>query len=174
MTIILRALTSDDCEQVRRWRNADLSPWRTPHLLTEEMQADFYRNVVCDRNAPHRFWAVDDGARLVGMVGCTNIQWENRLCEVNLIMDPVLMRLADMAVDLLLEQAFDFLGLATVCGECYTCSPMLEFWCAVTHRYDCFVTNLPRRKFWQGEFRDSLFFSIFPGMYERERMKRRA
>ncbi len=156
----LRVLTAEDCELIRVWRNQNLAAWRTSHLLTEEMQAEFYREVVCNRNAPHRFWAVDEGSRLVGMVGITHIQWENRLAEVNLIMAPDMMRLAHEAVDLLLKQAFDFMGLLTVCGECYMCSPQLAFWKQVSERHEAYTTTLPRRKWWDGKLWDSLHISF--------------
>ena len=42
----LTALTLEDCEQVRKWRNEDISAYRTPYLLGDIMQADFYKNVV--------------------------------------------------------------------------------------------------------------------------------
>lgn len=173
MSVILRVLTTADVDLVRKWRNLDLSPWRTPHLITEEMQQDFYKSVVCNPKSSHRFWAVDEGSRLVGMVGLTNIQWENRLAELNLIMAPDMMRYADQAVDLLLDQAFGYVGLETICGECYTCSSMLPFWCALTHRYDAFVTNLPRRKYWQGHFRESLYFSISRDKYDNYALPKR-
>lgn len=171
MSITLRTLTADDCETVRQWRNADLSPWRTPHLLTAEMQADFYRDVICNRNAPHRFWVVDEGSRLVGMVGLTNIQWENRLAELNLIMRPT-DRYTDApfeAAGLLLEQSFDFMGLETVCGECYDCSSWYGVWKQTAIRYGAYTTHLPRRKFWQGKFHESLYLSIDRTMYEQNR-----
>jgi hypothetical protein len=161
----LRVLTADECEVVRQWRNLDLSPWRTPYYLTEEQQQDFYREVVCNRNTPHRFWAVDEGGRFAGMVGLTNIQWENRTAELNLIMGPDMHKLADAAVDLLLEQAFDFVGLLTVCGECYLCSPQLMFWRRKVEGLGAYSTTLPKRKLWQGKMWDSLWFSIVDADY---------
>ena len=47
----LECLSVEDMEQVRQWRNQDLTPWRTPYYLTEKMQTDYYYDVVCNRNA---------------------------------------------------------------------------------------------------------------------------
>lgn len=159
-------LTLENAEQIRLWRNADLSPWRTPYLLTQEMQEDWYRNTVCNRNSPHRFWAVVEDSRYIGMVGLTNLDWQNRWCELNLIMSPDRWKLADKAVDLLLEQAFDSLGLAMVCGECYTCGSVFSVWDGIVSRWmqnggsGVYRTMLPQRKFWQGKFHESMYFSL--------------
>jgi RimJ/RimL family protein N-acetyltransferase len=177
----LDTLTLDQCQQVRIWRNACLETLRTPYPLTGEQQEEFYRTRVCAREGPHRYWAIRgecnpvDGPErhiagvLVGMGGLTYIQWENRIAEISLILDPAQRGkgLGEQAVDLLLEQAFDRLGLKTVYGECYVCNESgIKFWLAVTNYYEMggsgetYFSYLPNRKFWAGKFWKGLYFSI--------------
>jgi len=178
----LDALNRTQCEQVRLWRNEIPETLRTPFLLTKEMQEDFYEN-VCKRESSDRYWAIirtiDDEIKevvpetgFIGMGGIENIQWENRLGEISLIIDPTQTGngLGKEAVDLLLDQAFNYLNLQTVWGECYCCNPAWEFWQKITERYKGRYytgdnpptrwTHLPNRKFWKGEYYDSLYFSI--------------
>jgi RimJ/RimL family protein N-acetyltransferase len=167
----LEPLTLEQCEQVRIWRNAEMECWRTPFMLTREMQEDFYKR-CCDRNSPHRYWAInctgnDDlisrmGDKFIGMGGITYIQWENRIGEITLIIDPAQRKdgLGEQAVDLLLDQAFNYLNLQTVFGECYTCNEAWGFWIATVDKYMGYRTNLPRRKYYNSKYWDSLYFSI--------------
>ncbi len=157
----LRPLTPADMETVRRWRNDHLEGLRTPYPLTREQQEQFYKDVICNRDSQHRYWAVE-GDGLVGMVGLTYIQWENRLAEISLITDPYARKrgIGSDAVKLALEQAFGNMGLLTVYGECYECNPACGFWHRMTERYHGVTATLPRRKFWHGKLWDSLYFSI--------------
>ncbi|KKN40732.1 hypothetical protein LCGC14_0730400 [marine sediment metagenome] len=175
----LEALTLDQCQTVRIWRNDCLETLRTPYPLTEEQQEAFYRDVVCNRNSQHRYFAIVDDSYVVskedstvkeyyffGMGGITNIQWENRIGEISLILHQEQrgQGIGIKAVDLLLDQAFNYLNLHTVFGECYRCNPAWEFWQKVTGKYCGFAKtgylDLPNRKYWQGEYYDSLCFSI--------------
>ena len=193
----LEPLTLDQCQQVRLWRNDCLETLRTPYPLTEEQQEAFYRDVVCNRNSPHRYFAIvrevskedyiKSGRKdvkwadivdfaFIGMGGITNIDWINRIGEISLIIDPERRskfrgegRGEDKgkgteAVVLLLDQAFNYLNLQTVYGECYRCNPAWEFWQKVTEKYcgsaKTGYLDLPNRKYWQGEYYDSLYFSI--------------
>ena len=98
----------------------------------------------------------------MGMGGITNIQWENRLGEISLIIASHLRGegRGEKAVELLLDQAFHYLNLHTVCGECYGCNSAVMFWKAVTVAYRGHSTVLWNRKFWQGEYWESLYFAI--------------
>ena len=166
----LEALTLDQCQKVRLWRNECLETLKTPYALTEQQQVEFYRDVVCNRNSPHRYFAiartVDDPIQgvvpesgFIGMGGITNIQWENRIGEISLIIDPERRDKGDgqKATDLLLDQAFNYLNLNTVFGECYKSNPAWTFWQMLSNAD---ITDLPNRKYWQGEYYDSLYFSI--------------
>ena len=176
----LEPLTLQQCQQVRLWRNECLETLRTPYPLTEEQQEAFYRDVVCDRNSPHRYFAIiDEVAKnageeiarrkakalsieslgFLGMGGLTHIQWENRIGEISLIIDPERRGKGDgkKAVDLLLDQAFNYLNLKTVFGECYKSNPAWRFWQKLNNAY---LTDLPKRKYFDGKYWDSLYFSI--------------
>lgn len=158
----LREADSRIVEWVRRWRNQDIAGLRTTFLLTEEMQQDFYKNVLCDRHAPHRYWAIYDDDRCVAFGGLTNIQWENGLAEISLIVDPKARKqgIGRQSVELILIEGFKNMGLQTICGECYMCSPAIMFWRGIIDELRGYKTSLPRRKFWDGQYWDSLYFSF--------------
>lgn len=157
----LSAPTKYNLEQVRRWRNEDISGYRTPYYLTPDMQERFYDDVICDRNSPHRYWAIIDGG-FIGMGGLTNIQWENGIAEISLIIDPEKRSegTGEKAVDLILREGFNRLGLKTIYGECYQNNPAFLFWRKNASKYGGFYTVLPNRKFWDGKYWGSLYFSI--------------
>ncbi|MCJ7482671.1 MAG: GNAT family N-acetyltransferase [Thermodesulfovibrionales bacterium] len=149
--------------------------WRTPFMLTKQMQDEFYEG-CCNRESPHRYFALvrttDDPIQgvvpesgFIGMGGITYIQWENRIGEITLIINPVERGdgLGEKAVDLLLDHAFNHLNLQTVFGECYHCNDAWEFWGDITDKYDSpntIQTLLPKRKYWNGDYWDSTYFSI--------------
>mgnify|MGYP001559050467 FL=1 len=177
MTIVLDALTAHDVEQVRQWRNQTPEALRTPFRLTAEMQQEFYRDVVCNRAARHRYWAVVDPARehigvrpadrrahqLVGMVGLTDWEPENSLAQISLVINPAYAGhgYGRAAVEAVLGEAFERMGLRTVYGECYHCNERgLAFWRRMALDYDAEATMLPRRKFWAGQLWPSFYFSF--------------
>jgi len=187
----LTTLTLEQCQLVRQWRNEDFETNRTPYLLTEEMQADFYKNVCCNRNSPHRYWAIIKEAEeipplqsgdvlrgfpplnnFVGYAGLTYIQWENRIAEIAMLIDPTLRGngYGEQAFDLLLDAGFNQLGLNCIFGECYTANAdRTAFWKKVTEKYRGTMTMLRARKFWGGKFWDSLYFDILKEEYERNK-----
>jgi len=158
--------------QIHQWRNLDLSPWRTPYMLTAEMQREWYDKVVCDRKADSRYFAVvdtdldlvafDSLSGFVGVVGLTNIQWENGTAEVALQIGPEFARqgYGEAALDKILCVAFNQLRLLMVYGECYECNPAVDFWRKMVERKRGYWTTLPNRKYWEGEQYDSLYFSF--------------
>lgn len=165
----LAPLSLNDLETIRGWRNEAREALRTPILLSDGMQADFYRDVICRRDAPHRYWALtgEDGVLgrypLLGMGGLTNIAFENGIAEISLLIDPELSGkgLGRAAVECLLEEAFDRMRLQTVVGEVYHCnSAGVDFWDKVIAAYDAEWTTLPRRKFWAGRLWPSLYFTL--------------
>jgi RimJ/RimL family protein N-acetyltransferase len=167
----LNALTQDMCEQVRQWRNDCLLALRTPYMLTEEQQEDFYQRVVCDRNARARYWAVESSwadetqticGTFLGMVGLENIEWENGCAEISIMLAPEFRGdgKGEQAVKLLLEQGFNHMRMEEIYGECYTCNPAIKFWQKITEKYNGKTAILPRRKFWQGAKFDAMYFSI--------------
>lgn len=158
----LDALDWDDVQRVREWRLTCREGLRTPHMITEDQQTTFYEGVVCNTHANSRFWAVRDNGCLVAMVGLVGIQWENGLAEVSLITDPAEKGrgFGSAALEMLLREGFDNMGLATIYGECYHSNPALGFWEKMAERHGATTTTLPRRKRWAGRLWDSLYFSF--------------
>lgn len=156
----LDALMIFDAEALRRWRNQDIAAYRTPFRLTAEMQENWYLETVCDREAPHRYWGVYEGTDLVGVVGLVNIEWENKTAELSIVIDPDrrFKGRGEESLKMLLREAFMFLGLNTVYGECYKCSPSITFWRSMINKYALYSTMLPDRKFSDGIFWDSVYF----------------
>ncbi len=174
--MILKELSREDCEQVRKWRNECLETLRTPYMLTKEIQSDFYDNVVCNRNSCHRYWGLHENQEgietkvaifcgtksLVGAGGITNIEYENSIGEISLIMRPEMRDrgYGSSAVDLLLDKAFNYMGLKTVFGECYYCNDAHLFWRNTLNRYGTYFADLPDRKLWKGKHYGSVYFSV--------------
>ena len=159
----LRAIEQGDLPLTLQWRNdpAARVGLRTPFPLNLDQQEQFYRDVICNRQSAHRYWMLEDVAP-VGMVGLTNISWENRIGEISLITDPGLRGkgYGSAGCRLVLQEAFGVLGLLTVCGECYVENPALGFWQTMVTRYDGSDTILPRRKFWHGRLCDGYYFTF--------------
>jgi len=177
--IYLDALTEHDCEQIRQWRNGDISAARTPYLLTDLMQKDFYKNVVSNRVSPHRYWAVLDSAlhevtqfgddtpqykdislngvkergRLLGIAGLTNIEWENGRAEIALMIAP-----SERGKGYGLEAferiklwGFARMRLHTIYACVYGNNPALVAW----WQYKCKpteITSYLAGKFWDGQY----------------------
>lgn len=162
--LIFTAPTYDDVQEVRAWRNADIAHLRTPFLLTEKMQKDFYYNVVCDRNSSSRFWSLQiqgqDG--LIGFAGLINIQWENRIAEISLLINPKEQGKGhgNTAVYMMLRKGFRELNLINIFAECYHCNKALGFWQRMQAKYGGSSVNLPNRKFWDGQYWDSSYFNF--------------
>ena len=167
----LVAPTLEDCEEVRGWRNAEGSraTLRTPMMLTQEQQAAFYRDVVCDRSAPHRYWSlvgpdpvprmpkIVAGSMLLAFGGLTDIEWENGAAQISLIVRPDVRGhgVGREAVRLILREAFERMRLLTVHGEVYDCNPASAFW---RSRAGTNVAYVPGRKWWDGRLHGSLVF----------------
>jgi RimJ/RimL family protein N-acetyltransferase len=126
------------------------------------MQDDFYDSVVSNRSSSGRFWGIWAGDRFIGCGGYHPIQWENRLGEISLIFDPEQRGFGygGQAMSLLLAKAFNELNLQTVCGECYDCNHAIDFWIKIVEQYNAYQTTLVKRKYYDGRYWDSLYFSI--------------
>lgn len=182
--ITLRPLTLTDMQTVRRWRDECRETLRTPYMLTEEMQAQYYRDVICNRDSKTRYWGLHgnalisygrlvDGTRvafgpgpnmLVGYGGLENISWENGNAEISLLIAPEHRRkgYGREAVKLFLCEAFDRMRLHSVYGECYE-SGVPQFWESLQPGY---LTHLPARKFWNGTYFASMYFTFYREDYE--------
>lgn len=161
----LGIVTKDNAELVRQWRNLDIDAYRTPYPLTQEMQEEFYYKTICNRDSKDRFWAVLDGNNddcFIGMVGLVNIALENRCAELSIVIDPE-MRGKDkgkQAVDLLLQEGFERLNLDNIYGECYTCSASIDFWLNICKEKMVDFVELPRRKYIDGKYHNSIYFNF--------------
>jgi RimJ/RimL family protein N-acetyltransferase len=157
-----------DTEKLTDWRKANPEGARTPYMLSYEQEDKWYRDVVCDRNSPHRYWAVRENDVLVGLTGITNIEHENRRGEVALLIDPEKRGrgFGREALWLALGQAFDNMDLEQVYGECYKCNGSLAFWANLAFKHGWEVRVLPSTKRWGGKRWDSLWFAISAGNWQ--------
>jgi len=162
-----KALTLSDCQQVREWRNSCLNALRTPYPLTEEMQEEFYKNVICNRNANARFWGIHDNG-LIGMAGIENIEWENRRGEISIILKPDARGKGNgkQALEMLLHKGFFELNLEDIWGVVYSCSPAVMFWLEMIKRYEGYSMFFVNMKYWQGNYYSGRYFN-----FEREVFK---
>jgi len=138
------------------------------------MQEKFYHDVICNPNSHHRYWGVwlepyEEDTCFIGLGGITNIQWENRIGEISLILNPEERGkgYGEQVVDLLLDKAFNYLNLQTVCGEVYWSNPEgVAFWQKIVGKFrQTHLLELPNRKYWKGQFYPSWYFSIDRGDY---------
>lgn len=121
MPVTLRPPTLAECELVRRWRNdpAVLPGLRTGYKTAAD-QAAFYRSVICDPQADHRYYALVHADTFIGLGGLTYLSRVQGEAEISMILDPSQRGkgLGSAAVDALLDEAWR-LGLTSVIGECY-------------------------------------------------------
>lgn len=178
----LDVLTREQCQQVRGWRNTELQFLRTPYLITEQMQDEFYDNVINNRDSKHRYFALIEMVErdhvslcsktkrwlpttmdkiFIGMGGLTNIEWENGTAEISLIINPEYRGkgYGKKAVDLLLDEAFKNMRLYSVYGEVYNCGNR-GFWVKMVNKKGGYKTDLKYRKFYNGEMLDSIWFAF--------------
>lgn len=164
----LMPITLEGCQRAREWRNDYRQSLRTTIMLTYEQQEEFFKKLQ-DRNSEDRYWEVhDDNTSLgmwpmIAMAGLTDIDWTNRLAEISLFVSPTERRkgLGKECVRLILEEAFDHMNLHQVLGECFRCNPCCGFWEKEVKAYGGSGTELPHRKWWNGKYWDSYYFSIF-------------
>ena len=72
-----------------------------------------------------------------------------------------------MAVVELYRTAFDELNLNMVFGECYTCNDAFKFWMCIAIKNGGVLTYLQDRKYWNGKYYNSLYFSVTKDQYEK-------
>lgn len=161
----LESPTLEQCQIVRSWRNESLNTLRTCYPLTPEQQAQFFKDVICNRNSNHRYWSIWDEKKdyFVGFGGLTFIEWENRQTEISLIINPELRGkgYGKKAVLLLLEQAFNHLNLELVYGECYLCNDSgVGFWKRIVELCGGQQTEYRKGKYWNGKHCDTMYFDI--------------
>lgn len=153
-----------DLYEVAGWRNSVPESLRTHGETTEKQQDRFYNSVICQEDSPHKYFSVydDEFNQLIGLVGLTDIDHVNGNAEISLIISPEFKRMGygKLIVRMILTYAFKTLRLENVYGECYYCNPNIEFWNKVCTHYSANVSRLAQRKYWDGIFWDSLYFTI--------------
>ena len=159
--MILDVPTREEVEEVRRWRNEELQFLRTPYRLTPEMQRNFYDTVISNRDSPHRYYGLYHDGEFVGFGGLTNIDYINGHTEVSLIIHPEHRGAGygKEAVELLLKEAYHSLRMNMVYGEVYRCGNW-QFWEKIIANYGGHGAILEDRKFWDGKYWDSIYFSL--------------
>jgi hypothetical protein len=164
-----KEVTYNDLELIREWRNSQLSMLRTPYILTEEMQREFYKDKICNRNSNCRFFSVIHGVDLVGMVGLENIQFENRLAEISLVTNPDNKNYIEGIARHILDYGFNNLNLKSIFAEVYGCSPYLEIWEGLANATNAWenltdvsvdVAVIPYRKFYKGRYYRSTIYTF--------------
>ena len=167
--IYLDTLNSEDMEMLRKWRNENTKQgiYRTPYLLTYNMQRDFFNNIINNRNLNSRYFGIylnemDTIKTFVGYCGLDKIEWENGLAEIALTIGKnyVGKSYGSTALELLLIEAFNNMRLYNIYGECYKCNPNLAFWEKMIEKYGAYRTILPARKFYDNHIWDSIFFNF--------------
>ena len=158
--VIFSALSAEDAEQIRLWRNENIAAARTPYLLTREMQLAWYHNVVCNRDAKSRYWAIWSPANFIGIAGLQNIEWENSTAEISLMIGPEHRRKGHgkAALEELLRIGFQQIGLHSIWGEVYVCAQSFEFWRKIGADRKLQTAFLPDRKFWNGKYWPAVWF----------------
>lgn len=162
--IRLMPITRENCQKARVWRNEVREALRTPIMLTEQMQDDFFDSISRNKNSEDNYWEVhgDGYPSFLGLAGLTDWERANSLAEISLFLNPQYRRkgIGATAVDLVLEEAFNSMNLHQVLGECFYCNPCLPFWEKITRRYGGTGLVLPDRKYWEGKYWNSYYFSI--------------
>ena len=154
--LTMHPLCRETAEKVRNTRNKDISPYRTPYMLTAEMQQEWYDSVT-DRSSDSRMWEFHNESNVcVAVGGLTNIQWENGVAEINLVVGERHRRQGHgrEAVKMILDEAFRSMRLVNVYGEVYEYANV-KFWMAMRPDY---TTMLPSRKYHNGTHHDSVYF----------------
>jgi RimJ/RimL family protein N-acetyltransferase len=152
-------------------------------MLTKAEQATFYHSMVAwPEDGDCRYWAIKEERgenhrqtglykydTLIGMGGLTDISLENRNAEISLIIDPELRGkgYGEQAVELILDQGFNFINLFAIYGEVYECNGGgVDFWEKIIEKYNAYSTDLPHRKYWNGDSWGSIHFTITREMFD--------
>lgn len=156
----LEAMTLDDAQAARAWRNDRPDALRTPYPLSEADQQAWY----LDHDG--RFFSIIYDDRLAGYGGIQHVQWESRIGELSLLMAPGYEHMRGEGLDMMLDYAFDTMRLDTVYAEVYECNRDITFWTWVAGGTECRTAKLPNRKWYQGRYWDSLYISFDRRAYE--------
>ena len=156
----LEALRREDMPQLLTWRNASPEAWRDPRPTTITQQYEWFDGPV-SHNPNGRYWGAYEEGFFVGQAEVTSIIWDSRIGEIGIIADPDFRGhgLGKQILAATLQQAFNTLNLKTVWGECYECNDACNFWLKYIKEWSAYSTILKNRKYWNGKFYDSIYFS---------------
>lgn len=155
----LRTPTIEECMEVVEWRNGVPESLRTPFPVSPDMQRAFFDEVINDIESEHKYFSSYSVEGFVAFGGLTNIDYINGHAEVSLIINPKLYKkgIGRRFVKELLHFAKNRLRLNIIYGECFMCNPAVKFWQKLADN----TVILPHRKWWDGKYWDSLYFTFF-------------
>lgn len=173
--IIYDTINLEDLNLIVEERNKCLESLRTSYKLNYEMQKEWFKNEICNRDSRSRFFIMKNEDELeyntkfnIGYGGIENIQWENRIGEISLLIFENYKNkgFGSKFAQFLINFAFNNLNLNSIFGECYcTNIDSVNFWEKIVLKFQNeYKTNkkiLPYRKFWDGKYYDSLIFTIY-------------
>jgi RimJ/RimL family protein N-acetyltransferase len=159
--MILKPLELIDLELARQWRMDITETLRTSYFLNRRMQEDFYEEVLSNRYGNTRYWGFWEDTNFIGMGGLENIEQDNRRAEISILINPNYrgMGFGKICVDKIIEQGFQFMNLEYIWGECFECANY-KFWEKIIAERKAESTWLPARKYWNGKYWKSLYFTI--------------
>jgi len=165
--IELRALSLTDMEPIRAWRNSALETLRTPYRNTKEQQEDWYYKEIANRESHTRYWGLWSHYKFIGYGGIENIEWENGRGEISLLISPDCRGLGfgRKAVELFLDQAFNYLRLESVWGEVYHCGHV-DFWKKICTAHKAEIVDLPMVKYYNGVLYGAMRFCFIREDYK--------
>ncbi|MEZ9525449.1 UDP-4-amino-4,6-dideoxy-N-acetyl-beta-L-altrosamine N-acetyltransferase [Enterovibrio norvegicus] len=123
-TVSLRAMTKDDLDEVRQWRNAPETREKmfTTHEIKPDEHAVWFERV--QRDDMKRFYVVSIEGADIGMVSFTDINQENRRAEWGFYKAPnAPAGVGFVMLHAALNHAFDTLGLKQVDSRVLTINP---------------------------------------------------
>lgn len=160
-------ITLEQAQIVRPWRNDCRNAMRTG-WTTEQQQANF---ISTNMHGDHMYWWFEtdymgkrphfDNWKSTAAGGLVNINMFNRNAEIALMVGPDSrgVGFGTECVDWILHEGFANQNLKTIYGEVYHCGAV-AFWLGICEQYKAYTTELPNRKYWNGRYFDSMYFSI--------------
>lgn len=84
-------LRHEDIFKIMKWRNDQIHILRQDHILTEEQQENYYRNVIVPSFSQEKpkqiLFSYLENGKCVGYGGIVHIDWESRRGEVSFLME---------------------------------------------------------------------------------------
>lgn len=156
----------EDRFDIMKWRNEQIYHLRQAEPLTEEMQDNYFNNVVSklfEQEKPTQLlFSYLENGKCIGYGGLVHVNWIDRNAEISFIMDTELeknefQRHWSIYLELLEQLAFDELNLHKIYTYAFDLRP---------HLYNAVETNgfireatLPEHCFFEGSFIDVVIHS---------------